>query len=127
MNDTEVNVLLTEAAAVDPRMRRLDPMEAAHRAEAWATILDDVPLANALDAMRAHYRVSRDALMPADVLELAGVVSDPWAGVRDLDREAYLEQLEAAGVTEAEVEAHRGDRAWVEAKFGHAIEAGEVS
>lgn len=127
MNAREANVLLTRAALLDPRMKRVDVGEQADMASAWADVLEDVALAVALEAVTVHYRVSSTALMPADVLEYAGVTADPWAGVRDLDRENYLEQLEAAGVTEAEVEAHRGDRAWVEAKFGRAIEAGEVS
>lgn len=127
MNAREANVLLTRAALLDPRMKRVDVAEQADMASAWAEVLEDVGLDAGLEAVTAHYRVSSAALMPADVLELVGVSADPWAGVRDLDRENYLEQLAAANVTEAEVEAHRGDRAWVEAKFGRVLEAGEVS
>lgn len=125
MNAREANILLTRVAMLDPYWRRMEAVEQAERAQAWADVLDDVSLTVGLEAVTAHYRASSTTLMPADVLEYAGVTADPWAGVRDLDREAYLEQLEAAGVNEAEIEAHRGDRAWVEAKFGiRELEAG---
>ena len=117
-------MLLTRAALLDPRMKRVDVGEQADMASAWAEVLEDVSLEVGLEAVTAHYRASSVALMPADVLEHAGISDNPWAGVRDLDRESYLEQLEAAGVTEAEVEAHRGDRVWVEAKFGRVLEGG---
>jgi hypothetical protein len=37
--------------------------------EAWAEVLDDtMPLQDALDAVRAHYRASREFLMPSDII-----------------------------------------------------------
>lgn len=112
-------MLLTKAGMVDPRMRRTDPRELADRAEAWAEVLVDVAMADALEAMRAHYRESSDALMPSDVVERCAPV-ERWDVPDVTDQvveESRLRALEAAGVTEAEFEARKGDRAWVLATF----------
>lgn len=124
MTPTEANVLLTKAGIVDPRMRRTDPAEAADRAEAWAEILSDVALPDALEALAAHYRSSKDALMPADVLEHLGVAPNRWAGIRDLDEEENQRRLDAAGVTREDVLAHRHEPGWLERTFGVELEAG---
>lgn len=92
MNDTEALVLLTRAALLDPRMKRVDPVDQADMASAWAEVLHDVDLEDGLTAVSVHYRSSRDALMPADVLALVGVapVESPF---RSIDSE--LSQLPA--------------------------------
>ena len=40
------------------------------QAQAWAVVLDDVPVSEAMDALREHYRVSRFPVMPADILAM---------------------------------------------------------
>lgn len=63
MNLIEAAKLLTVSSALTGR----EPTE--EQAIAWATVLDDIPLIEALDGMREHYRVSRFPVMPADILE----------------------------------------------------------
>ena len=92
MNDTEALVLLTRAALLDPRMKRVDPVEHADMATAWAEVLHDVDLEPALTAVAVHYRSSREPIMPADVLALVGVPAAP-SPYRSVDAE--LSQLPA--------------------------------
>lgn len=120
MSPDEVNVFLTKAALLDPRMKRVDPIEQADMAEAWAELLDDVALQAALSALRAHYRTSSDTITPSRVIALTDLVTKPvlpdiTAEVEAEDRRA---RLAAAGVTEAEYLAHQHDRAWVLERFG---------
>lgn len=62
-------MLLTMAARIDPRMKRVDPNEQADMATAWATVLDDVTLEDAIAAARAHYRSDGTrTLTPADIV-----------------------------------------------------------
>lgn len=130
MTPTEANVLLTKAGMVDPRMRRVDPMEAADRAEAWADLLGDVSLADALEAMHEHYQSSTDALMPAHIMDRVAPV-DPWAALPDVTaevvEESRVQALAAAGVTEEEFRAHEHDAAWLRARFGtRELEGGQL-
>lgn len=71
MNAREVNVLLTNAALLDGRLRR-DAQERADMATAWARILADVPLDAGLDALATHYREATTVVMPADIVTRAG-------------------------------------------------------
>jgi hypothetical protein len=73
MNAREVNVLLTNAALIDGRLRR-DAQERADMATAWARVLADVPLDAGLDALAAHYREETRSVMPADIVARAGEV-----------------------------------------------------
>ena len=119
MNAREANVFLTKAAMLDPRMKRLDPAEQADMASMWAEVLEDVSLGDALEAVRVHYRSSGLAITPADVVRLAQVEEpSPWKDITaEIVAESKARALEAAGVTEAEYEAHKDDAAWVRAKF----------
>lgn len=67
MNAQEANVLLTKAALLDGRFRRA-PEDLAQMAIEWSTVLADVVLDQAVEAVRLHYRRSVQMLMPADVL-----------------------------------------------------------
>lgn len=91
----EANVVLTKAALLDPRMKRVDPVEQADMATAWAEVLADVPLEQALTAVTEHYRMSRDAIMPADILERVGVVDEPASPYRNITAELAAKALEA--------------------------------
>jgi hypothetical protein len=119
VNAAEVNVFITRAALLDPRMKRVDPNEQADMVIAWADVLDDVPLDVALDALRQHYRSSSDSITPGRVVELANVAAAPV--LPDITEEIIAEdmqkQLVAAGVTEAEWRTHGHDLAWVAAHF----------
>lgn len=125
----EVNVLLTKAALLDPRMKRVDEATQADMAIAWADVLVDIKLSDALVALEAHYRESWDPIMPADIVGRVGAPVDPWVSVPDVTAEVVAasraRQLEAAGVTEEEFEAHRHDAVWLAAKFPE--RAAEVS
>jgi hypothetical protein len=79
MSPREANVLLTQAALLDVRLRR-DPAERADMATAWAMVLADVPLDRALDAVNEHYQNETRAVMPADIVTLAG---DPVRSASD--------------------------------------------
>ncbi|MDD7930106.1 hypothetical protein [Microbacterium thalli] len=76
MNAREVNVLLTQAALLDGRLRR-DPQERADMATAWSRVLADVSLPAGMDALAAHYREESRAVMPADIVARAGE-SETW-------------------------------------------------
>ncbi|MDQ7877346.1 hypothetical protein Q9R08_05080 [Microbacterium sp. QXD-8] len=79
MNAREVNVLLTKAALLDPRMKRVDPTEQADMAIEWAFVLDDVALGAGLWSIRQHYRTESRSITPADVVRLAGEYDDDTA------------------------------------------------
>jgi hypothetical protein len=99
MNAIEVNVMLTRAALLDPRMKRSDPTEQADMATAWAQVLGDVPLQAALTAVVAHYRDETRSLMPADVVALTAEMPTAdrtgradgreWLEARGIDPDAF--------------------------------------
>ncbi|WP_382307328.1 hypothetical protein [Herbiconiux sp. UC225_62] len=119
MTADETIVFLTRAALLDPRMKRVDPAEYADMAIAWADLLDDVPLEVALAALRKHYRESSDTITPARIVDLANLAVPPALPdiTAEVEAESKRAQLAAAGVTEAEYEAHRFDAAWIAARF----------
>jgi hypothetical protein len=121
VNSIETNAFLTRAALLDPRMKRTDPLEQADMAAAWADVLADVPLADAVKALSKHYRGSTVPIMPANVLEMLGVVDEVESSIPDVTAEVVAESkrraLAAAGVTEAELDAHSHDVAWLRAHF----------
>ena len=114
-------MFLTTAGVIDPRMKRVDPVEQADMATAWARVLADVSLEDALAALEQHYRQSRDAIMPADVLALLRIDVSSVSVIPDRTAEVLAEsrraQLEAAGLTEADVAEHSHDPAWLAARF----------
>lgn len=120
-------MLLSKAALLDPRMKRVDVSEQAAMASAWAEALADVELVDAGEALMAHYRSSRDPIMPADIVTLVGIREDPWADVPDLTpivvAESRARQLEAAGVSEEEYERNRHDPAWIARTFPEQVAA----
>jgi hypothetical protein len=64
MNRSEVSKLLAVAQAMDPRLGLSDA-----RVEAWSILLDgDMPLDFARDRLVAHYRLSVEVIMPADLV-----------------------------------------------------------
>ncbi len=71
MNAAEANVLLTKAALVDRWMKFGTPQELAAAAKEWATVLAEVPLDIALEALAAHYSTERRSIMPADIVDFA--------------------------------------------------------
>lgn len=89
MTPREAAVLLTKLAAYDNRQ----PSEAAARA--WAEVLIDVDLQEALDAVPEHFRQSTDWVMPAHILRI----------VEDHRRERHRLQREAAEQERAAIEA----------------------
>lgn len=99
MIDEEALVLITKAALIDPRMKRIDDIERADMAEAWADVLHDVELADALEALKTLQRrrgASEPAIQPADVLAELDVIDEQPAPVRDLDPEWLLETKQKA-------------------------------
>lgn len=73
MNAREANSFLTEAALIDPRMKRVNVVEEADMASMWAEVLLDVDLDEARAAMRARYGAPTIPIMPARVLEHVGI------------------------------------------------------
>lgn len=116
MDALEANVFLSRLRLLDPRFGfdvPADPEKAAEwavaAAETWAAALADVGLEDALEAAVAHYRETRDRLMPVDVVRRC-------RSVVPLDREAALlrsKWLAVRGVSEAQFA--RMTRAQVEA------------
>lgn len=73
MTPSEAAALLTIAAAYDNRKPDED------QARAWALVLADLRFEDCRDAIVAHYRESRDWLMPADVVKRAQALRiDRW-------------------------------------------------
>lgn len=70
MNVFDANILLTKATLLDPRLSR-PAAERVEQAEAWASVLADVPLTVALEAVREHYRSETRTVMPADIVAAA--------------------------------------------------------
>lgn len=62
MTPAQAAALLTIAAAIDNRKPDED------QAKAWALVLDGLPFEECRDAVVAHYRSSRDWLMPSDIV-----------------------------------------------------------
>lgn len=92
MNAREANVMLTKAALLDARMKRVDPQDQADMATEWAAALADVQLTVALKAVRVHYMRETRPIMPADVHAYADEVDD---GVPNTTTERELEQRNA--------------------------------
>lgn len=79
MNAREANVLLTQVSMLDGRFKRT-PEEQAQMAIAWASVLVDVDLQPALDAVNDHYAAETRGIMPADIVAACPVRSSSWAG-----------------------------------------------
>lgn len=67
MNIHEVPTLLQQISYADPRVLREDPAEQRGQVAMWATVLKDVPLDFALDAIGQHYATSPFPVLPADI------------------------------------------------------------
>ena len=78
MNRTEIVVLLTLAAAFD--YRKVGDADV----EAWYLALDDIALDDAKQAVVAHYRETRERLMPSDVRQ---IVRDKVAAEKRANRQ----------------------------------------
>lgn len=121
MNAREVNVFLTRAALLDSRMKRVDPVEQADMAAAWADALPDVSLQDALRALNQHVRSSAESIRPAHITAIVGVVDEPGRAIPNLDleimREQLMPQLEAAGVSWQTFWERKHDRDWVLSTF----------
>jgi hypothetical protein len=63
VNKIEAAEFLTLSAAFTGREPSVE------QAGMWSLVLDDIPLDEALQALRAHYRSSRFPVMPADIVE----------------------------------------------------------
>ncbi|MEX1078902.1 MAG: hypothetical protein WED09_07325 [Homoserinimonas sp.] len=89
----------------------------------WLDTIGDLELDVALEALKKFRRERPGTyLEPGHLLELSGVldVPDRWDVPDVTDQvieESRLRALEAAGVTEAEFEARKHDRAWVLSTF----------
>lgn len=121
MNAREVNVFLTRAALLDSRMKRVDPVEQADMAAAWADALPDVTLEDGIRALNRHVRSSAETIRPAHILAIVGVVNEPARTIPNLDmeimREQLMPQLEAADVEWDEFWERKHDRDWVLSTF----------
>lgn len=72
MTPREVNLLLTKAAALDPRVGSLIRDGAYQVAQEWHALLAPVPFEAGLVAVREHYaQPAARALLPGDVLDRA--------------------------------------------------------
>lgn len=91
MTPIEANAVLTRAALIDPRMKRVNPQEQADMATAWASTLTrgGIELSAALVAVEEHYLVSRDAVTVADIVERAAQQQLP--GIRDITADLEAE------------------------------------
>jgi hypothetical protein len=103
MTPREANVLLTQAALLDGRLRR-EPEERAQMASAWAQVLGDVPLQPALEALTMHYREQTRSVMPADIAALvdelsvndsAAVDGRAWLTARGINPDEFEQRISA--------------------------------
>lgn len=125
MSIEEIAALLTRIQAHDNR--RVDELTI----EAWGdAIIEAAPSLTyeaAVSAVNRHFATSTEYLKLAHITELAGAVDESPSPWRDWMPEIIAadrqRQLEAAGVTEEEFEAHKSDRAWLAAHFPAEIEA----
>jgi hypothetical protein len=67
MNLQEVPELLKQISYADPRILREDPAEQRGQVAMWASVLKDVPLQFAMDAIGEHYAQSPFPVLPADI------------------------------------------------------------
>lgn len=74
----EANVLLTHVTLLDGRFKRT-PEEQAQMAIAWAGVLAEVSLDDALAAVNDHYATETRGIMPADIVAAA----PEWKGTSD--------------------------------------------
>lgn len=119
-------MFLTRAALIDPRMKRVDPEEQADVAIAWADVLADVVLSDALAALTRLQRERHGGdpvILPGDVLDQVGGVIAPDGLVDETEQLGMRRALAAAGVTEAEYRQHQHDAVWVRAHFPRELEA----
>ena len=80
MNVREANILLTEIATVDARLRKQSPEDQYALAVMWSQILDpELTLADARVAVRVHYAGETRAIMPADL----NAAVPEWRGSSD--------------------------------------------
>lgn len=93
MNADEAIVLLLKVNSRDKFPRWRTEQVLAFDAREWAEDLADVPLDVAIDAMRAHYALTREPLTIADIREFVPVHNSSWAG----DITAQRLAAEAAG------------------------------
>lgn len=97
-------MLLTKAALLDGRFRRA-PEDLAQMAIEWSTVLFDIPLDAAVDAVRLHYRGHAQMLMPADVVAIVEDMAPrndvrltdglEWLREHGVNAEQFQERLEA--------------------------------
>lgn len=76
MNTAEAAKLLAFAAAFEPSMTVTREIAAI-----WAEVLDDITIADATTALKAHYRSSSYPIRPADIVQ----------GVKDIHRQRAQE------------------------------------
>jgi hypothetical protein len=108
MTPVEANVLLTKAALLDPRMKRVNLVEQADMATAWSEVLEDVSLEGALRVLPLHYRRTDTPLTPAAVVDLLDDLTAHMPPNLTQQRlQALRDGLTAAGVTREEYEAAR--------------------
>lgn len=67
MNQYETIQVLVIASTLDARLTRRNDDERAAMAHMWQVCLENVPFEFAKDEVVKHYRVSKEALMPADI------------------------------------------------------------
>lgn len=113
MTPREANALLTRAALLDPRMKRVDPVEQKDMATAWASVLTrgGVTLEAALAAVEEHYLGSREAITVADIVAAAAATTLP--GVEDITAELEAEWASEPKAIEGP-DRMRPDRGWPE-------------
>lgn len=97
MDAIGANVLLTRLRLLDPRWPVSDDPVA--QAEAWAEVLHDVDLGDALAAAVEHYRESSMRLMPADLVARCPAVTRPSPE----EARARAAWLAERGLSEADV------------------------
>ncbi len=116
MTLTEMGFLLAKIQVGDNR--EVDEVVIAE----WFDVIGDLDFDDARDALR-QFRRERPGvyLEPGHLVELVGLEEVLPKQLRDFDLEyvevTKREALEAAGVTEAEWEAHAGDEQWLREHF----------
>lgn len=80
MNQQETIQILLIASALDSRLSRRNDQERLAMAQMWQVALENVPFDFAKNEVVRHYRVSSEALMPANI-------AIPWNTQQAIERD----------------------------------------
>jgi hypothetical protein len=106
----EMAQLLAVAAEIDPRV-----VPTREKVLAWHQLVGDLDARDAAQALTAHYRGSRESVMPADLIEGVRLLAEERRVRGPVLAPSELRVCRAAGIPPEEWAERRSDREWVRA------------